>query len=341
MWWKCCQKLRIEEITKSQDERCEVGEAPHWDVKSQSLFYVDIPRSEILRFDKRKNRIFKAKIRDNKLPVTFIVPIEGRKNEFVVSVGLKVCVVQWDGKSGEAVILEVLTEVDQDHAGNRCNDGKVNPSGILHFGTMGDETRLDLRVKRIGSFYRFSESEGIKFLKGDIGISNGMAWDAKRRRFFYIDSMTRDIKEFKYEPVTSEICKTFIFRQNCENSHKLFFFMLTPADESVLINFNRTHRFIDFIADGMTICSKGYLYVAAFGASRIIVIDPMKRRIINEIEMPTQQITSLAFGGRNLKTLFVTTADKDQTLHGSAGGLFRINGLNTRGLQMNNFIRNR
>lgn len=340
MLWKCCQKLRIEEITTSKDQRCEVGEAPHWDIKTQSLFYVDISRAEILRYDKRKNRLFKAKIKDNILPVSFIVPVEDKKDEFVVSMGLKICVIRWDGKSHEANILEVLTEVDHDRIGNRCNDGKVDPSGkFLYFGTMGDESKYDLKVHRDGSFYRYSEKGGTNILKYNVGISNGLTWDSKRRKFFYIDSMERNIKQFHFEPITSELCKLFflsILKVQFFNQ----FIIFPKANERTLINFNQTHKFIDFIADGMTIDSKGFLYVAAFGASRIFIINPKKQKIVNEIELPTSQVTSLAFGGKNLKTLFVTTADKDRNLHGSAGGLFRINGLGRRGLSMNNFKRN-
>lgn len=112
---------------------------------------------------------------------------------------------------------------------------------------------------------------------------------------------------------------------------------LHTARETRLVDFNQTHRYIDFIADGMTIDKKGNLYVAAFGASRVLVVDPRQGKIVHEIDMPTRQVTSVAFGGRKLKTLYVTTADKDRTMQGSAGGLFKITGLGAQGLRMNKF----
>lgn len=327
-----------------ETERCEVGEAPHWDAKTKSLYFVDIPRAEILRYDSSKNKIYKAKIKDNQLPVSFIIPIENSKDEFVVSTGLKVCVIRWNGKSEVAEIVENLTQVDHDRKENRCNDAKVDPHGLLYFGTMGNDEKYDLSVRRVGSLYRYSDESGTKFLLGDIGISNGMAWDVKRRKFFYIDSMTRDIKQFKYEPVYGEICEyslSFSSSCVCINSLSLFETHRSTAKETRLVDFNRTHRYIDFIADGMTIDRKGNLYVAAFGASRILVVDPKAGKIVHEIDMPTRQVTSLAFGGRKLQTLYVTTADKDRTRQGSAGGLFKITGLGVRGLPMNKFKRNR
>lgn len=133
----------------------------------------------------------------------------------------------------------------------------------------------------------------------------------------------------------------FIIFPSIKKFDKWFFIARTlTAKETSLVDFNRTHRFVDFIADGLTIDKKGNLYVAAFGASRILVVDPRKGKISHEIDMPTRQVTSMAFGGRKLKTLYVTTADKDRTLQGSAGGLFKITGLGVQGLPMTKFKRN-
>jgi sugar lactone lactonase YvrE len=87
----------------------------------------------------------------------------------------------------------------------------------------------------------------------------------------------------------------------------------------------------------MTIDSEGMIYVATFGGSSIIVINPEKKEIIREIKMPTAQVTSLAFGGKNLDVLYVTTAAKFKPKPAPAGGLFKITGLGVKGLPMNNF----
>jgi sugar lactone lactonase YvrE len=89
--------------------------------------------------------------------------------------------------------------------------------------------------------------------------------------------------------------------------------------------------------DGMTIDENGNLYVATWGGSKIYVIDPIEKKIIREIELPTAQVTSVAFGGENLDILYVTTAGKPKPKSAPAGGLFKITGLNVKGLPMNNF----
>lgn len=114
-------------------------------------------------------------------------------------------------------------------------------------------------------------------------------------------------------------------------------FLLKKANESVLIDFNKTHADVKFAADGMTIDENGFLYIATWMGSRIIVVNPDNKEIVREISMPTEQVTSLAFGGPNLDILFVTTAGKPKPKPAPAGGLFKIMGLGVKGLPMNTF----
>lgn len=104
-----------------------------------------------------------------------------------------------------------------------------------------------------------------------------------------------------------------------------------------MINFDETHSGETFAADGMTIDENGIIYVATWNGARIIIIDPKSKQILNEIQMPTNQVTSLAFGGKNLDILYVTTAGKPKPQASPAGGLFKITGLRAKGLPMNKF----
>lgn len=201
--------VKVEEIT-NEAQRCELGEAPHWDAARKSLYYVDIVGPAIFRYDYKNGEIYKATIKDDNSPIGFFIPVNGTTDEFVIGANRRLLLIKWDGKSGQASISKVLAEIDPDHEGNRCNDGKVDPSGVLFFGSMGDQSKFDLAKTRIGAFYRFSKDTGAVELKKDIGISNGLTWDVKRKKFYYIDSVTRDVKEFDYDVTTSEICKNIL-----------------------------------------------------------------------------------------------------------------------------------
>lgn len=117
-----------------------------------------------------------------------------------------------------------------------------------------------------------------------------------------------------------------------------------------------------FVADGMTIDSEGFLYVAWFGSSKVLKINPKYMQISTkyvrhsclihflyrsgaielEIELPVAAITSVAFGGSQLDVLYVTTAsiklgenDLGEQLP-TAGSLFAVTGLGVKGLPMAN-----
>lgn len=87
----------------------------------------------------------------------------------------------------------------------------------------------------------------------------------------------------------------------------------------------------------MTIDADGFLYMATWGASKILRIDPASGQVVSEIEFPAKQITSAAFGGPNLDILYVTSAatERDGAQPKPAGALFAVTGLGVRGLPMN------
>lgn len=65
-----------------------------------------------------------------------IIPVEGTKNKFLISIGRKLVVVTWDGISSKVSKMEILAEVEneKDLLGNRFNDGKADPKGRLWAG---------------------------------------------------------------------------------------------------------------------------------------------------------------------------------------------------------------
>lgn len=236
----CCRKkmsgYKVEEIS-SEGQRCTLGEGPHWDPKSKSLYYVDILAPAIFRYNTKNGEIYKAKIKDNEKPIGFIVPVEGTDDEFVVGAGRDITIIRWDGKlywqvfeallpvagstsclkltnnfpffqgkSGQATVLRVLGEVDKQKPGNRINDGKCDPRGTLFFGTMG-ENITDSKSNLTGSFFHFSAGDGAKNLKSSIGISNGLTWNETLGKFYYIDSITQDVKVFDYDASTGALSK--------------------------------------------------------------------------------------------------------------------------------------
>lgn len=88
---------------------------------------------------------------------------------------------------------------------------------------------------------------------------------------------------------------------------------------------------------GLTICSNGNLFSGLYNGSGVIEICPKAKAIVRTIELPTPLVTAPCFGGDNLDTLFVTTANLPlnffTTESGTpireppAGNLFMIHGV--------------
>ncbi|KAI5694077.1 hypothetical protein M8J76_004576 [Diaphorina citri] len=101
--------------------------------------------------------------------------------------------------------------------------------------------------------------------------------------------------------------------------------------------FDFATAFVPGSPDGMTIDSDGKLWIASWGGSRIIKVDPVTSTLLASILLPVERPTSVAFGGMNYDTLYVTTMRKglsyEQLLsQPNAGALFKITNLPNRGV---------
>jgi sugar lactone lactonase YvrE len=75
----------------------------------------------------------------------------------------------------------------------------------------------------------------------------------------------------------------------------------------------------------MCIDNEGMLWVAKWGAYQVQRIDPLEGKIINQINLPTSQVTSCSFGGKDLDVLYITTASIGQDMKDEyAGALFKV-----------------
>ena len=159
---------------------------------------------------------------------------------------------------------------------NRCNDGKCDPWGRLWFGTM------NLNAKRgAGALYSFGAGETLKLKLPNQGIPNGIVWSSDEKKMYYIDTLDECVKEFFYDKQTGNI----IFRKIA---------VQIPGEIGS--------------PDGMAIDNDGMLWIAHWGGSCLGRWNPGNGKLIDKITLPVPYITSCAFGGKDGKTLFITTA---------------------------------
>uniref|UniRef100_A0A1A9W1H5 Regucalcin n=1 Tax=Glossina brevipalpis TaxID=37001 RepID=A0A1A9W1H5_9MUSC len=298
------------QVVPLADSYAELGEGPHWDIETQNLYYVDITAGKLLRYNYKDDKVYQAKIEGEDL-ASFIIPVAGTSDTFAVGSGRRVIIVKWDGISTNAQVEKTLFEVqknDKRFEGNRFNDGKCDPKGRLFAGTMryvGDEFE-----HRWGELYKYEEGGNVELVKTDVGISNGLAWNEKTNKFYYIDTTDFEVKEYDYDFETGK-----------------------PVNPKVVFNLRRDSPKNHLLPDGMTIDTEGNIYVATFNGYTIYKVNPVTGKILMEIKLPCKQITSAAFGGPNLDILYVTTSSRGNEPK-PAGTTYKVTGLEAKGLPM-------
>ncbi|WP_438433134.1 SMP-30/gluconolactonase/LRE family protein [Gorillibacterium sp. sgz500922] len=180
---------------------------------------------------------------------------------------------------------------------NRFNDGKCDPAGRFWAGTMS----LNGQQKR-GKLYRLDADGSVHSILDGFTTSNGLAWTADGRTMYHIDTPTLLVMAYTFDPDTGEV-----------------------SQPRAAVRFPEEEGF----PDGMTIDAEGMLWVAHWGGGKVSRFDPATGERLAEIAVPAEQVTSCAFGGRELDELYITTArtglsEEQLKRQPAAGGLFRI-----------------
>ncbi|MEO8453897.1 MAG: SMP-30/gluconolactonase/LRE family protein [Sphingomicrobium sp.] len=152
----------------------ELGEGPVWVERDRALWFVDIKKHQIHRFDPadRSERSWTAPEQ-----VGFVFPAEG--GGFVA--GLQSGLHHFDEASGA---FELIVAVEPDLPTNRLNDGVVDPQGRLWFGTMDNGEKA-----KSGAFYCFAEGRLARTPIDEIAITNGPAVSPDGRLLYVVDTL--------------------------------------------------------------------------------------------------------------------------------------------------------
>ena len=201
--------------------------------------------------------------------------------------------------TAKTTILATVTEP----ANNRFNDGKCDPAGHFLAGSMNMDEKTPS-----GALYLFDGQIITRLLDG-VRISNGLAWSPDYKMFYYIDTPTREVAAFDYDLFTGQI-----------------------TDPRVVITVPEALGW----PDGMTSDTDGNLWIAMWGGAQVTRWNPQTGVLLEQIPLPARNVTSCAFGGKNLNELYVTSArmgleEADLTVYRHSGSLMRVE-TNARGM---------
>jgi D-xylonolactonase len=162
------------------DYACETGENPLWHALEHKLYWTDIPKGRLFRYDpatETHEQCYTGR------PVGgFTVQQDGALLLFLD----RGTVALWrDGRLTE-VIPEVAAEID-----SRFNDVIADPRGRVFCGTMATADRK-------GRLWRLDPDRSLHMVLEGIGCANGMAFTPDRRGLYFTDSFAREVYLFDY-----------------------------------------------------------------------------------------------------------------------------------------------
>lgn len=189
----------------------------------------------------------------------------------------------------------------------RFNDGKCDPSGRFWVGSM--------HLKQItgkAALYRMDTDDVIHQMLDNVTISNGIAWSADKKTMYYVDTPTKKVDAFDYDDATGHISNRRTVIQVPDGSGS---------------------------PDGMTIDEEGMLWTALWGDFSVARWNPATGELLEKVTVPVPQVSACAFGGKDLSTLYITTArenmsKEDLEKYPLSGSLFAVD-LDVKGVKAN------
>lgn len=187
-------------------------------------------------------------------------------------------------------VAQPVAEVITDPA-IRFNDGGCDAAGGFLCGTMARD-----HAPGAATLFRLAPEGAVTVVLRDVTISNGFCLDPSGRLAYYADTPTGRVDVFDV------------------------------ADDGSTLRDRRPFVTVDGRAgwpDGLTVDADGAVWVALYGGGAVRRYLP-DGRLDLVVEVPTPHVTSCAFGGEDLRDLFITTSQEriDPSQDPLAGALF-------------------
>lgn len=231
---------------------------------------------------------------------------------YIVTHGTSVSHLDWP--SGVLTTLESIEGLESDV--KVCfNDGKCDSTGRLWAGTMPADINGIETIPPNKGFLTSVAKGSVKKHAGNITLSNGMAWTADERTFYFVDTIAGEILAFDFDVTSGQI----------SNRRVAIKFPAKDSEDTL------------GVPDGLTIDSDGNLWVACVFVGKITCFDPRTGKVLRSVQLPVKATTSCCFGGQNMDELFVTSGYRDrfnEELGGEnpPGAIYKITGLGVKGI---------
>ncbi|GLS23678.1 senescence marker protein-30 (SMP-30) family protein [Labrys miyagiensis] len=266
--------ITLGEITIAAPIGDGTGEGAVWKADEAAVYWTDITRFLIHRYDTATASVKTWLFRE---PVVAL-SLTSDPARFLVALGSRL--IHWWPAQDKRL----------DHGfelpgspGVRLNDGRSDPAGNFWVGSMRNNVGPDGEALEAGGtegkLFRVAPDGAVRIFREELMISNTLCWSPDRSHFYFGDTMRNVIWEFGYDLASGDIGEPSVFFEGFDRGYP----------------------------DGSAMDCEGYLWNCRYGGRCVVRVAP-NGKIDRIIDMPVSNITTCAFGGADLKTLYVTSA---------------------------------
>lgn len=287
--------LRIDILSPERDQ---LGECPLWDVRTQSLYWIDARAGAVRRHTPATGAEARWQLPSHAGSIALCE--SGR-----LLVALEDDFSYLDPATGALESLGVRVAHAADRM--RLNDGRTDRRGRLVVGSM----TLG-RMAPEGALYQVQAqgcTEAVRVLDRGIRVANGTCFSPDGRWLYFADSPTYQVRRYPYDTATGTA---------------------GPAQPWV------DTRALGSVPDGATVDADGCVWVALVQNGQLVRFTP-DGQLDQRIQLPVDFVTCPCFGGPQLDVIYLTSIRDSGNLlrseHPDAGAVFAIHGTGARGLE--------
>jgi sugar lactone lactonase YvrE len=262
--------MTSEDIQVAYDAAMAVGECPLWHPAEASLYWVDIDGLSVHRLHPAsgEHRAWRMQSEPSSLAIN-------ARGGLVVA--QRSGFVQLDTATGN---VSDIAAAPYDTTTTRFNDGRVDPAGRFWVGTM-----YEPRDQQAAQMFCLERGQVRLVWSGGMTNSNGLAFSPDQRWMYHSDTTSHRIDRYDFDVASGTVSHPQRFQQ---------------------FSTDRTHNY-GGRPDGAAVDSEGAYWCAMFEGGRLLRFAP-DGELLREVTLPLRCPTMVAFGGEDLRTLYITSA---------------------------------
>jgi sugar lactone lactonase YvrE len=267
--------MALDDIKVAYGQPMAVGECPLWHHGEGKLYWVDIDGFAVHSLDPATGA--HASWRMDSEPSAL-----GIHAGHGLLVALRSGLVHLDTDDGSVV---PIAAAPYDTSTARFNDGRVDPAGRFWVGT---------RFEKVGqgaAMYCLDQGQVRTQWTGGMSNSNGLGFSPDGRTMYHADTTAHRIDRYDFDAATGIASNRQVFQQ-------------FSSDKAAADYGGRP--------DGATVDSEGNYWCAMFEGGRLLCFAP-GGALLREVKLPLRCPTMVAFGGDDLKTLYITSASHNRS----------------------------